>query len=122
GDGLEVARQRIRQYLGWEGVRALLKEQTIDPIREATLAASIEGARKKIPGAIQQAYCIVVTVGEDNSAQAYRMSMGEEPLFKQIKEDQRSRIQETAVSADALLPEGPYDLWREGETARRVKD
>jgi hypothetical protein len=121
-DGLEVAKQRIRQYLGWEGVRALLKEQQIDPIREATLAANTEGARKKIPGAIQQAYCVVVTVGEDNSAQAFRMAVGEEPLFKQIKADARARVQETAISADALLPEGPYDLWREGEMARRVKD
>ena len=34
----------------------------------------------------------------------------------------RSRIQETAVSYEALLPEGPYDLWRSGETSRRVKD
>src|SRR5262249_14336276 len=45
-----------------------------------------------------------------------------EPLFPQIIRDNRSRIQETAVSADALLPEGPFDLWREGETSRRVKD
>ena len=26
------------------------------------------------------------------------------------------------MSADALLPGGPYDLWRPGETARRIKD
>ena len=34
----------------------------------------------------------------------------------------RSRIQDTAVSAEALLPDGPYDLWREGEKSRRLKD
>ena len=39
-----------------------------------------------------------------------------------IKEDGRSRIQEAAVSADALLPGGPYDLWREGEESHRVRD
>jgi hypothetical protein len=44
------------------------------------------------------------------------------PLFDQIKSDARSRIQETAVSYEALLPDGPYDLWRSGETSRRVKD
>ena len=36
--------------------------------------------------------------------------------------DQRSRIQEQAINAEALLPEGPYDLWREGETSRLAKD
>lgn len=40
----------------------------------------------------------------------------------QIKSDPRARIQETAVSAGALLPDGPYDLWRSGETSRGVKD
>ena len=46
------------------------------------------------------------------------------PLFTRIKEDKdkRARIQETAISAEALLPDGPYDLWREGEKSRRLKD
>ena len=35
--------------------------------------------------------------------------------------DSRSRIQDTSISSDALLPEGPYDLPKEGETSRRVK-
>jgi hypothetical protein len=36
--------------------------------------------------------------------------------------DKRSRVQDTAITAEALLPGGPYDLWRSGEKARRVKD
>ena len=56
-------------------------------------------------------------------AQAFKIALETaKPLFEQIKADPRSRIQETAVSYEALLPEGPYDLWRSGETARRVKD
>jgi len=43
-------------------------------------------------------------------------------LFNIINNEPLARIQETAVSADALLPGGPYDLWRAGETARRLKD
>jgi len=30
--------------------------------------------------------------------------------------DPRARIKETRIEVDALLPEGPYDLWRGGET------
>jgi hypothetical protein len=72
---------------------------------------------------VQQAYNIVVTVSEDNEVQAFKLTLDTtRPLFDQIKSDPRSRIQETAVSYEALLPNGPYDLWRAGETSRRVKD
>lgn len=125
-DGLEVARDRVRDYLAWEDVRSQLREQLkgqeIDPIREQTLATKIDGARKAIPEAIRQAYCIVVTVSEKNEPQAFRIAGSDEPLFTTIKADSRARIQETAISADALLPDGPYALWREGEAARRVSD
>ncbi len=125
-DGIEAARNRIRDYLGWEEVRSQLRDQLkgheLDPIREATLSANISGARSKIAEAIQQAYCIAVTVSEKNEVQAFKITPDGPSLFAKIKEDGRSRIQDTAISADALLPEGPYDLWREGETSRRLKD
>ena len=121
-DGLEIIRDRIRDYLGWEEVRSELKGQEIDPIRSAMLVSYIDDARKAIPEAIRQAYCIVVTVSEKNEIQAFKINGGDEPLFKAIKEDSRSRIQETAVTAEALLPGGPYELWREGESSRRIKD
>jgi hypothetical protein len=44
------------------------------------------------------------------------------PLFNVIKADSQSRILEGAVTAEALLPEGPYNLWHEGETEYRVND
>src|SRR5260370_17100846 len=50
------------------------------------------------------------------------MVVGTKPLLNIIKKDTRSRIQETPVTAEALLPGGPYDLWRAGETAHRMKD
>lgn len=121
-DGLELARDRIREYLGWEEVRAQLKDQDIDPIRQEMLLASIEAAKRTVPEAIRQAYSIAVAVSEKNEIQAFKVAVGNDPLFTSIKMDPRSRIQDTAVSADALLPGGPYDLWREGETSRRLKD
>ena len=125
-DGVEAARNRIRDYLGWEEVRAQLKDQLqgheLDPIRDATLSASISGARSKITEAIQQAYCIVGTVSEKNEIQAFKITVDGPSLFARIKDDDRARIQDRAVSADALLPDGPYDLWRDGEKSRRLKD
>src|SRR5215813_2211799 len=123
-DGLEVAQSRLREYLGWEDVRAQLKEQHVDdPIRLEMVSLSSETARKNIPKAIQQAYSIVVTVSDKNEIQAFKITVERsKTLFEQIKADSRSRIQDTAISAEALLPDGPYNLWRAGETSRRVKD
>ena len=121
-DGLEIARVRILEYLGWEEVRIQLKEQELDPVREQTLSIEIDRVRKSIPDAIRQAYCIAVAVSEKNEIQAYKITPGGEPLFISVKKDPRLRIQETSVNAEALLPGGPYDLWRPGETSRRLKD
>ena len=122
-DGLDAARERIRDWLAWEEVRDRLKGQQLDTVRNEMLSAYREEARRAIPGAVQQAYSVVVTISEKNEVQAFKISAGDErSLFVAIKRDPRSRIQDTAVTPEALLPEGPYDLWRAGETARRVKD
>jgi hypothetical protein len=121
-DGLDVVRNAIKEYLGWEEVTSQLKDQELDPTRTELLSMNRDAARKRIPEAVQQAYCIVVTVSDKNEVQAFKLSIDNRPLFQIIKEDARSRIQDTAISAEAMLPGGPYDLWREGEKAHRVKD
>ncbi len=121
-DGLDAARVRMREYLGWLEVRDQLEDQPIDAIREQVLTQETESARKLIPQVTRQAYSVVVTVNEDNVIQAFKVSVSDEPLFTTIKADRRARIQETAISAEAMLPGGPYDLWREGEASHRVKD
>jgi len=121
-DGLDALGNRIREQLGWVEVRDMLKGQDLDPVRASLLASHADAARKRIPEAAKDAYCIVVTVDEKNDIHSFKVTPGGEPLFATIKNDKRSRIEESEVSADALLPEGPYDLWKAGETARRVKD
>ncbi|MGH8629832.1 MAG: hypothetical protein ACREU7_03575, partial [Burkholderiales bacterium] len=121
-DAIEVVKQRIREYLGWEEVRGMLKEQKIDPIREQTLSVHIDASRRAIPEAVQQAYSIVVTYSEKGEVQAFKIAPNGEPLFALVKKDPKARIQETAVTPEALLPEGPYNLWRSGETTQWVKN
>ena len=121
-DGLEAARTRVREYLGWVEVRDQLKDQSIDLIREQMLARELDAARKRIPDAVTHAYSIVVTVNESDEVHAFKVVVTDEPLFTIIKADRRSRIQETAINSEAMLPGGPYNLWWEGEDSRRVKD
>jgi len=125
-DGLELATARVRDYLAWEAVREEVKKQqkngNVDPARAQTLQINIEKAKGRIPEAIRQTYSIVVTVSEKNDIQAFKITIIDEPHFNIIKADKRSRIQDTAIAAEALLPDGPYNLWRPGETSRRVRD
>ena len=130
-DGLEVAQARVRDYLAWEKVMDDLvpkneeeKKQkgSVDVARLQTLKINIDKAKAKMPEAIRQAYCIVVTVSDKDDVQAFKISVADEAHFETIKKDPRSRVQDTAITADALLPSGPYNLWKGGETSRRVKD
>ncbi len=121
-DGLEATRNTIREYLGWLEVEEQLKGQELDLNRKHLLEMAKADTAKMITELVRQAYCLVVTVSEKNEVQAFKVVVTTEPLFNIIKHDPQARIQETAVSADALLPGGPYDLWRAGETARRLKD
>jgi len=125
-DGLELAMARVRDYLAWEIVRGDIKKQqkdgNVDPARAQTLQIKIDTAKGRIPEGIKQAYCIVLTVSEKDEVQAFKITVNDKPHFITIKDDKRSRVKDTAVTAEALLPEGPYNLWRPGETSRRVKD
>jgi hypothetical protein len=125
-DGVEVASARVRDYLAWEQVRTDLKEQEkdgqVDVARMGTLAINIDKARGRIPEVIKQAYCIVVTVSEKDEVQAFKINVTDEPHFNTVKNDSRSRVQDSSITAEALLPDGPYSLWRPGEMSRRVRD
>ena len=121
-DELGGLRTRVREHLGWQEVENQLKDQAVDPIRQQRLADFAKAAREHIPASVRQAYSIVVTVNTYNAIHAFKVVTSKESLFLTIKADRRARMEETAISAEALLPDGPYDLWREDEKTRRVKD
>lgn len=77
--------------------------------RGSGLRRRLQDARAQLPDAVRQAYSVVVTVNERNDVHAFRLAPGTGPLFATIKNDERARIKETPVDAEALLPDGPYD-------------
>ena len=130
-DGLSAAEARVRDHLAWENVIDELTPKTeeerrqkgsVDVARLQTLKINIDKAGARVPSTIRQAYCIVVTVSEKDDVQAFKITVTDDPHFETIKRDSRSRVQDTAVTAEALLPDGPYNLWKGGETSRRLKD
>lgn len=130
-EGLDAAAARVRDHLAWEKVMDDLvpkneeerkQKGPVDVARLQTLKINIDKAKARVPEAIRQAYCIVVTVSDKDEAQAFKITVTDEAHFETIKKDSRSRVQDKAVTAEALLPNGPYNLWKGGETSRRVKD
>lgn len=95
---------------------------SVDVARLQTLKVYLDKSKKGVPDAIRQAYCIVVMVSAKDEVQAFKITVSDEAHFETIKNDTRSRVQDTAITADSLLPNGPYNLWKAGETARRVKN
>ena len=125
-DGVELAKNAIRDYLAWEQVRIDLKDEDeggqVDVARMQTLAIRVKESQSKITNAIYQAYSTVVTVNDKNEIQAFKISISDDPHFQIVKDDQRSRIKDSAINAESLLPGGPYDLWTDGQKSKRVKD
>ena len=121
-DGLEAARAAVLALLGWEDVHGQLEAHKVDPIQAERLRRRLQEARGRVPEVVRQAYSVVVTVSEQNEVHAFKLAASAAALFLAIKNDERARIKETAVDAEALLPDGPYDLWRDDEEARRVAD
>lgn len=122
-DGVDIAREKVRDLLGWEKVREMLKERNdIDTAATTRLEGNLRASRAEMVSQIVMAYCVAVTVNDANDVAAYRINVDNEPLFPKLVGDKRLRIGTTAVNAEALLPGGPFDLWAEGDKARFVKD
>ena len=117
-EGLDAAHTRVRALLGWEDVESQLTTQTVDPVRSQRLRRQKTNTQAELPSVIRQAYGIVVTVDAENNVHAFKLPASGRPLFEEIKAHEKTRLTDTPVNAEALLPDGPYDLWQEGEDAR----
>ncbi|MBX5458190.1 MAG: ATP-binding protein [Thermogemmatispora sp.] len=121
--GLDGAREAIRSYLGWCDVEERLKreEQEIDSNRQVLLEREKKESEVRLKELVRESYCIVVAFSASNVAEAFQIKPGSN-LYASLRADERVRLSEQPIEAEALLPGGPYELWREGETARRYKD
>ncbi|PSR20354.1 MAG: hypothetical protein C7B45_15335 [Sulfobacillus acidophilus] len=121
--GLAAFKEQVEVAMAWEEVERQLAFREVDATRQHLLHTYQKDANEAIADLVKQSYAVVVTVGKDGTPLAFKMTVDTtRPLFEQIKNDPRSRIQDTAISADAILPGGPYELWKSGDTARRLKD
>lgn len=104
-DGIDVAREKVRDLLGWEKVRELLKERSdIDTAATTRLEGNVRASRGEMVSQIVMAYCIAVTMNEQNDLSAYRINVDNDALFPKMVGDKRLRIESTAINAEAPAP------------------
>lgn len=116
--GISQARHQVRQLLAWDEVRTTLRGQEVDQQRKALLDEYASGAQTAVSDAIRQAYTLAIAVNNKNVVTAYKLTVSNEPLFNVIKAAKQIGLTDKPVNAQALLPGGPYNLWREGENER----
>ncbi len=121
-DGLEAARIEIRRYLGWLDIEHQFKGQDIEPSRLALLRENKNKSNQLVGQLVRHAYSIVITINIDGVIEAFRLQSNEGPLFDVIKNETQARIKQDPISAQALLPSGPYNIWREGDQSHRLND
>ena len=121
-DGIAAARDAVRSLLGWQDVSAQLRQHAVDPLQGERLRRRLSDAQTVLQDTVRAAWCVVVTVNEQDEVHAFKLAASGEPLFVQIKNDERSRIKDTAIDAGALAPDGPYGLWRDDDDSRYVSE
>ncbi len=122
-EAIGVAREKVRDLLGWERVREMLNErEDVDTLSRSRLEGNARAAMNEMATQVVSAWCVAVTVDEENKVAAFRIAIDNASLFQRLCADNRLRIESVAVNAEALLPGGPYDLWAESDKARYVKD
>lgn len=121
-DGIAAARDAVRALLGWQDVSAQLSDHAVDPLQGERLRRRLTDAQTVLQDTVRAAWSVVVTVNDQDEIQAFKLAASGEPLFLQIKNDERSRIKDTAIDAGALAPDGPYGLWREDDDSRYVRE
>lgn len=120
--GLAIARNAIREMLAWEQVKMLPDYEKMLLVRKLQIKDKLTVAIREVGHSIRQAYCIAVTYSEANEPHAFKITVTGDPLFTVLKNDDRARIQETAIEPAALLPDGPYGIWPEKGTAVSTHD
>jgi hypothetical protein len=122
-DGIEAVRGEIRRHEGWLLVEHQLKGQEIDSQKKQLMELEKKNTLARVNELVKQAYTVVVTISDKKEVIAFNVVLRDNaPLFSVIKAEKQSRILESAMTPDALLPGGPYNLWHEDDAQYRVND
>lgn len=120
-------REQVRRWLGWNRIKAGETFKLLTDLQRRDLPRRQTEAAHGLPEAVVAAYNILVAVDEAGEVQAQALraeSTISGTPFERIKAmlAQDERLLMTTLDPDLILPGSYLEIWREGETARRVTD
>jgi len=120
-------REQVRRWLGWDRIEQGDTYKLLTDLQKRELPRRKREAATGLPEAVVGAYNILVAIDETGQVQAQALRAGSTvggTPFGRIKsmliEDER--LLATTLDPDLILPGSYLEIWREGETARRVTD
>ncbi len=114
-DSLPAARERVRDWLAGQSVRAQLQQEQADDPRLERIDGLIRQSRQDLISSVRHAWSVTMTLGRNNACEAFHVPSSEVPLWEAILQHERSRIMEDRIEVDTLLPGGPNAIWPDNE-------
>ncbi|MCR4407531.1 MAG: DUF499 domain-containing protein [Anaerolineae bacterium] len=120
-------REQVRRWLGWERIERGETYKLLTDLQKRELPRRKQEAAHGLPEAVVAAYNILLAVDETGQVRAQTLpsagAIGQTP-FERIKTllTEEERLLTTTLDPELILPGSYLELWREGETARRVSD
>jgi hypothetical protein len=120
-------REQVRRWLGWNRIRGSETFKLLTDLQKRDLPRRQNEAAHGLPEAVVATYSVLVAVDETGQvrAQALRADSAVSGTpFERIKAmlAQEERLLTTTMDPVLILPGSYLEIWREGETARRVTD
>ena len=120
-------REQVRRWLGWKRIEGGDTYKLLTDLQKKQLPRCKQDAATGLPEAVVAAYNILLAVDETGQVRAQALPsagvVGQTP-FERIKTSlaEEERLLTTTLDPDLILPDSYLEVWREGETARRVTD
>jgi len=120
-------REQVRRWLGWERIERSDTYKLLTDLQKRELPRRKQEAAHGLPEAVVAAYNILLAVDETGQVRAQALPsagvVGQTP-FERIKTllAEEERLLVTTLDPELILPGSYLEIWREGETVRRVTD
>ena len=120
-------REQVRRWLGWERIERGETYKLLTDLQKRELPRRKQEAAHGLPEAVVAAYNVLLAVDETGQVRAQALPsagvVGQTP-FERIKTllAEEERLLTTTLDPDLILPGSYLEIWREGETTRRVTD
>lgn len=120
-------REQVRRWLGWQRVEKGDTFKLLTDLQKKELPRRKKDAENGLPESVVAAYNLLLSVNEKGHVEVQTLpttGAASGTPFERIKNVmiEEERLLATTLDPDLILPGSYLEIWREGETSRRVSD